>query len=161
MEHNASQTETLLICIGNDYRQDDRVGLFIGRQLKLKGLNGVQIVENSGDSMAMMDAWKNERTVILVDAVHSGQPAGTIYYFNAIADRLPEDIFAVSSHDISIPECITLSRSLDILPEKLIFYGIEGEDFGRGQQMSVAVRKAALKVEEMIAEICTNAPSAK
>jgi hydrogenase maturation protease len=109
-------------------------------------------MENSGDGMAMMDAWKDEETVILVDAVRSGQPAGTIFCFDAVANPMPEDIFAVSSHDVSIPDCIALSRSLGIFPEKLIFYGIEGENFGDGVQLSLAVKEAAIAVAEMIAE---------
>jgi hydrogenase maturation protease len=152
MENSAFLQERLLVCLGNEYRQDDGVGPFIGRQLKLKGFPGLRIMENAGDGMAMMDAWKDEETVILVDAVHSGQPAGTIFCFDAVADPMPEDIFAVSSHDVSIPECIALSRSLGIFPEKLIFYGIEGESFEQGVHLSAAVKEAANEVLEMIGE---------
>lgn len=152
MEHTTCLQERLLICIGNGYRQDDGVGLFIGEQLKLKDLPRVRIMENAGDGMAMMDAWKDEDIVILVDAVRSGQPAGTIFCFDAVANPLPEDIFAVSSHDIGIPDCIALSRSLGIFPEKLLFYGIEGENFGDGMQLSPVVKEAAIAVAERIAE---------
>jgi hydrogenase maturation protease len=156
MEHKTCLQEHLLICIGNEYRQDDGVGPFIGRHLKTKGLEGVRIIENAGDTMAMMDAWKDEDTVILVDAVRSGQPAGTIFCFDAVADPLPEDIFAVSSHDISIPECIALSRSLGIFPEKLIFYGIEGLNFGHGEQLSSVVKEAAEALSERITDDLLN-----
>ncbi|HAL83098.1 MAG TPA: hydrogenase maturation protease [Mucilaginibacter sp.] len=152
MNQRTSPAETLLICIGNDYREDDGLGLYIGRQPKIKALAGIRILENSGDGMAMMDAWKDAGTVIIVDAVHSGRPAGTIFRFDAINNPLPANIFAVSTHHVGIPECIALSRSLGLLPEKLIFYGIEGENFGQSTELSPIVKEAANAVVNSIAE---------
>jgi len=152
LEDNTSQPEVLLICIGNDYRQDDGAGLVVGRHLRIRGLKGIKVLENSGDGMALMDAWKNCDTVILVDAVQSGWPAGTIFYFDALKHTLPEDMFPVSSHNIGIPQCITLSRNLGLLPKKLIFYGIEGRNFAEGQTLSRATHDAANEVAEKIAE---------
>lgn len=140
----------LLICTGNEFRQDDGVGLFIGRQLKHKGLPGITVIENHGDGMALIEAWKGENMVILVDAVQSGQPAGTIHSFDLLRAPLPEGILHASSHQVGINECITLSRSLGLLPEKLFFYGIEGESFGNGTWLSITVLEAAWKVVESV-----------
>ena len=152
MKEKTGPAETLLICIGNDYREDDGLGFYIGRHPKIKNLQGIRILENSGDGMAMMDAWKDAGMVIIVDAVHSGRPAGTIFRFDAINNPLPANIFAVSTHHVGIPECIALSRSLGLLPEKLIFYGIEGESFGQSMELSAIVREAADAVVDNIVE---------
>ena len=155
MTNNITPHAPLLICIGNDYRGDDGVGLYIGRHAKIKGLN-VQVIENSGDGIAMMDTWKERGTVILVDAVYSGHPAGTIFRFDALNSSFPENMLPVSTHDVGIAECISLSDSLDLLPKKMIFYGIGGENFGQGKHLSAVVRKAADAVVGKIAEELAN-----
>lgn len=150
MKHNTAPQNALLICIGNDYRQDDGVGLFIGRLEKVRNMPGLRIIENHGDGMALMEAWKGEELVLLVDAVQSGRPAGTIVRFDVLADALPDDIMPTSTHNISLQDSVALSRSLGLLPGKLIFYGIEGEDFGHGEGLSDAVKAAAVEVAERI-----------
>jgi hydrogenase maturation protease len=149
----------LLIGIGNEYRQDDGAGPFICNHERIRGLKGVsglklkglRIMENSGDGIAMIKAWEGAGMAILVDAVYSGQPAGTIFRLDLMADPLPDYISPSSTHGFGIPDCIALSRSLGFLPGKMIFYGIEGEKFGQGLGLSAAVRLAAETVVEKIA----------
>ncbi len=159
MKYYSSRRKTLLICIGNEYRQDDGVGLFIAKHPKIRDLRGVSIIAGSGDGLALIEAWKTKGTVILVDAVHSGRPAGTLYRFDALTTPLPADIFLASTHNLGIPECIALSRSLGLLPEKLTFYGIEGVKFGQGTRLSAAVRETAeTAVEKISAELSGSNP---
>jgi len=151
MEQNAIGRDAILICIGNEYREDDGLGLYIGRHAKIRCLPNLRIIENSGDGMAMVDAWKDGRTVIVVDAVHSGRPPGTLFYFDLLENRIPSDVFTVSTHNIGIFECVALSKKLGLLPEKLIFYGIEVADSGYGRHLSPLVKGAADSLVEKIA----------
>ena len=139
-----------LICIGNYYRQDDALGLFIGKHPKIKSQSNIEVFENFGDAFALIEAWKEAETVIVVDAVKSGRAPGTIFRFNLLSDNLPPDIFTVSTHSSGIAECIAISRRLSMLPEKLIFYGIEGQLFGYGTEISDIVKEAMAQVVEQI-----------
>ena len=131
-----------LICIGNYYRQDDALGLFIGKHPKIKARANLEVVENFGDAFALIETWKEAGTVIIADAVKSGRAPGTIFRFDLLTDYLPEDIFTVSTHSSGIADCIALSRRLGMLPEKLIFYGIEGQLFGYGTEISDIVKES-------------------
>jgi hydrogenase maturation protease len=150
MKQDVTASKILLFGIGNEYREDDGLGLYIARHARVRRLRNLTIIENSGDGMAMMEAWKDAGTVVLVDAVRSGRPPGTIFHFDFLQHPVPADMFRLSSHDISIPECVELSIKLQLLPEKLLFYGVEGAFFGQGKQLSPAVTAAAAVLVDQI-----------
>ncbi|MDR3695943.1 hydrogenase maturation protease [Mucilaginibacter sp.] len=153
MKHGLSSSKILLIGIGNEFREDDGLGLYICRHDKIGRLQNLVIKENSGDGMTMMDAWKDEGTVVLIDAVRSGRAAGTIFHFDLLKDPLPPDLFNISTHNIGIPDCIILSEKLGLLPEKLIFYGVEGKNFGHGKKLSPVVKTAAdILIDQIFAD---------
>lgn len=146
-----SDPDILLIGIGNELRGDDAVGLLIARELEKASLPGIAILEESGEGAALIEAWEGHRTVFLFDAVSTGNfPPGTIYRFDANADKIPADFFHYSTHHFSVAEAIELSRSLNRLPEKLVVYGIEGVNFDYGIHLSPAIEKAMLKIVEEI-----------
>lgn len=153
MKQHSPASKVLLIGIGNEFREDDGLGLYVSRHDKITRLRNVAIIENSGDGMAMMDAWKDGRKVILIDAVRSGRPAGTIFYFDLLKDPIPSGLFNISTHNIGIPDCITLSKKLDLLPEKLFFYGVEGKNFGHGKKLSPVVKTATdILIDQIVAD---------
>lgn len=132
----------LIIGIGNMYRCDDGVGLYIAHCLKKKVLSCVNIIEQSGDGAVLMESWKDANTVILIDAVYSGGKPGTIYRFDAHKQLIPTEFFHYSTHTFGIAEAIELARALKQLPQNLIVYGIEGKCFEAGVRLSGEVENA-------------------
>jgi hydrogenase maturation protease len=143
---------TLVIGIGNEYRHDDTVGLIVARRLREKNLDGVKVLELSGEGAALIEAWRDAETVILVDAVHSGAAPGTIFRFAARQQSIPTTFFHYSTHAFSVAEAIELARTLNQLPSRLIVYGIEGKDFAAGEGTSPEVEQAASRVVDSITE---------
>jgi hydrogenase maturation protease len=143
-------TSTTIIGVGNTHRSDDGVGIAIARRLQQQRLAGLRILEESGDGAALLEAWKGATAVILLDAVYSGAPPGTIYRFDAHIDRIPSQFFRCSTHAFGVAEAIELARTLNQLPPRLIVYGIEGEKFSAGLGLSVAVEQAA---STMVAQV--------
>ena len=88
----------LIIGLGNDYRSDDAVGRVVARKLGAESLDGVRILEESGEGAASMDAWRGADFVILIDAVHSGAKPGTIYRIDAHAEEILRSFFHYSTH---------------------------------------------------------------
>jgi hydrogenase maturation protease len=154
-EHPSPQPPTLIIGIGNDYRRDDAVGLIVARQLKARRLPGVTVLESTGEGANLMALWAEAEKVILIDAVFSGAPAGSLHHFDALTHPPPADFFRQSTHTLGLAAAIQLARALDCLPAQLTFYGIEGSDFSLGVGLSPQIEAAAPEVVARIAsEIC-------
>ncbi len=100
----------------------------------------------------MIQAWQGAAWVMLVDAVRSGAPPGTIHRLDALAASLPSGFFHYSTHAFSVAEAVELARSLDQLPLHLVVYGIEGTNFAAGVELSPAVEQAVEAVVERAAD---------
>lgn len=131
----------LIIGIGNEYRSDDRIGLFIADKIHEKNQPGVTVEKASGEGTALMDLWKEKSCVIIIDAVSSNSSPGKVHRFNAHEESIPSKTFQCSTHNLSLVEAIELSRSLNSLPKKLIIFGIEGKDFSHGENISSEIKK--------------------
>lgn len=138
-----SGTRTVVIGVGNDFRSDDRIGLVVARALRARLRDGLAVGEYTGDTAGLLEAWQGADAAILVDAVVTGAAAGTIHRFDLGDGALPRHCFPCSTHAFSIPEAVELARALHGLPPRVIIYGIEGENFEPGLQLSGAVEEAA------------------
>jgi hydrogenase maturation protease len=156
VEHPILYSDIRFIGVGNELRQDDGVGIFIVRHLGLQHLSGVKTVETRRDAAHLIDLWQEAGIVFVFDAVYSGGTAGAVCRLNAVKKPLPADFFRLSTHALAIAEAVELSRVLNRLPVELIFYGIEGKNFGRGQGLSAECRRSALKVIQRVSEEIRN-----
>lgn len=132
-------TTTIFVAVGNPFRSDDAVGIAVLRHLRKDIPPGVTVLRETGDGAELFEAWKGAGAVILVDAVQSGSPPGTIHRFDAAAEKLPSWFSHSSTHSFGVAEAIELARSMGELPSRLIVYGIEGLDFSAGTELSPEV----------------------
>jgi len=147
---NKETPSVLIIGIGNEYRSDDGVGIYIVREIAKFNLPGVSSMEMSGEGSSLMEAWKDYENVIVLDAVCSGTEAGKVFKFYAHEERIPQRFFNYSTHDFSIAEAVELSRILGELPNHVLIYGLEGQIFSEGINLSAAVQQSA---DEVIKEV--------
>jgi hydrogenase maturation protease len=140
----------VVIGVGNEFRRDDGVGLVVAHALRTHALPGVEVIEASGEGAELLLVWEGAESVIVVDALASGAPPGTIYRLDATAGPLPASFFAASSHAFGLAEAVELARVLGNLPPRLVIYGIEGSDFRPGHGMTLPVSLAARKVVRQI-----------
>jgi len=138
----------VVIGVGNEYRSDDGAGIAVVRRLRALFPTEVRVWEESGEGAALIEAWKDATWVVLVDAARSGVPPGTIHRLDARAAPVPTGFFHYSTHAFSVAEAVELARSLNQLPAHLIVYGIEGENFAAGVELSCAVKQG---VEAVVA----------
>jgi hydrogenase maturation protease len=142
-----SQNPVLIICLGNRFRSDDGVGLYIADTIRSYGNELVEVVDNISDSAALMDTWSNKDRVFIVDAVNSNGKPGAIYRFDVSNKNIPADIFArYSTHSINLAEAIEMAKILARMPKSLVVFGIEGADFEAGTGLAPEVEKAASAV---------------
>jgi hydrogenase maturation protease len=140
-----------VIGVGNEWRGDDAAGLLVARRLKAEPRPGVEIVEIRGTAGAVQEAWKGAAGAIVVDTVVSGGRPGAIYRFNVYGAGVPAELSrSPSSHGWGVAEALALGQVLQELPPWLIIYGIEGKNFGPGQEVSQEVEAA---IPEMVRRI--------
>jgi hydrogenase maturation protease len=150
----------LVIGIGNELRGDDGLGPTVVRALREKDLHGVRVMEMEGEGAALIDAWRGYDRVILVDAIASGSTPGLFHALDACITEIPRTLFRSSSHLFGVGEAIELARRVDLLPHTLWVYGIEGDSFGFGDQLSPSVKSrlpefledVMEKVQELLSE---------
>lgn len=149
--------DILIIGIGNIFRGDDFAGLAAARLLREMQLPGIKILELDGDMTGLLDAWQEAAKVIVIDAVTSKSPAGTIFRFAAHEQPLPQKMFATccSCHAFGVAQQIEMARSLKQLPPCLIVFGIEGKDFTLGSKLSPEVEEALPRLVEQVRQDLT------
>jgi hydrogenase maturation protease len=139
----AASASPRIFGIGNRDRGDDAVGRSIAARLAGRGLDAV---EHSGDGADLLNAWPLDRPVIVIDAMRSGAPPGTIRRFDALAAPLPAGVFALSSHALGLAFAVEMARTLRRLPPALTVIGIEIERIATGADLSPPVAAAADRV---------------
>lgn len=143
MSSAPEQPRRVVIGVGNAARGDDAAGVIAAR--RLGGL------EHEGDPVALLHVWCDADTAIVIDAVSSGAPPGTVHRFDATAAPLPTKLRGSSStHALGLAEAIELGRTLGQLPARLIVYGIEGERFEAGAELTPAVAAAIEAVVDAV-----------
>ena len=136
-----------IIGCGNLHRGDDAAGIIAAERLRAMGVEASVCV---GGFAQLMDMWHGTDDVIVIDAVVTGAPAGTVHLWDA-SRPLPFSKSSAWTHGMGIAEAIELSRALKRLPARLQIYGIEGRNFELGLPPLPEVVEATAEVARRIA----------
>jgi len=137
---------TRIIGCGNLNRGDDGVGIYMADRLREYGIPAETC---TGDATGLMEVWCGAADVLILDAVCTGAPIGTIHQWDMRHSRLPARSWA-STHGFGIAEGIELARKLGRLPKRLRIYGIEIAQFAAGTDLSREVRASADKLLQRV-----------
>jgi hydrogenase maturation protease len=136
----------LVIGLGSPDRGDDAVGRAVARAVAAL-LPDVAVVDHE-DPTGLLEVWAGHHPVVLVDAVRSGAPAGTVHTLETgqAAPPVTSGAWAHSgygsTHAVGIAEMVELGRALGRLPERLVVVGVEAEDFAHGAPLTPRVAEA-------------------
>lgn len=139
--------KTRIIGCGNLQRMDDGAGVLVAQRLREVG---VPAEIQSGGAFELIAGWDNKEHLILIDAVRTGAPAGTIHVWEGSPPQLPHATH-FSSHGFGLAEAFRLGQILNCLPERITVFGIEGDQFGMGEQVSPDVLTATERLAQQIA----------
>lgn len=148
----------VIIGVGNAMRHDDGLGVEavarLGRSLGSGQGVGTELLTTSGEPTRLIEAWTGRRLAVVIDAIRTGTPSGSIHRLVVGTDPLPHWASADSSHSAGLAEAVTLARALDRLPDELIIYGVEAANLSLGEGLSAPV-EAALPalVRRVLAEV--------
>lgn len=149
----------LFVAVGNDYRRDDGVGLYIYKNI-CKAIKGKNIIKtNNGDSTSIIEFFnagsiienyvfdliaKEPKKIIIIDAANFSQKTGDVGIFNI--GNLPDT--SLSTHNIPLSVIISVIKSE--INTEIVFLGIQYEDISFGEELSKYVRFSADKVVDFI-----------
>jgi hydrogenase maturation protease len=140
-----TSARTLIIGLGNSLLRDDAVGLRVARQVRaaLSGREDIEVAEEACGGLRLMERMIGFDRAILIDAIRSGRPPGTVLTLD------PRDMrtqHSASSHDVNLPTALALGRRTGArLPadDRLSVIAIEAEDVETfGEEMTAAVEAA-------------------
>jgi len=122
--------KTLIIGLGNPLLKDDSVGLRVIQILKesIGELPDVELMEDYWGGLRLMEQMVGYERAIIVDAICTGAPAGTIHILSP--DDIPTQRSA-SVHDVNLPTALEFGRQAGAqLPssENILLIGIEAAD---------------------------------
>jgi hydrogenase maturation protease len=146
------ETSITVVGIGNEFRGDDAVGLMVLRQLKGSTPTGARLIELAGDESHLLELMRSADAMIIVDAVQSSAPAGTIFRVDTGREPAPKDFLLFSTHAFETVTAIETARALGILPRETLLYGIVGKDFSYKVGMTEEVEDAIEVIREGILE---------
>jgi hydrogenase maturation protease len=143
----------LVIGLGNPLLRDDAVGLHVVRQVRaaLGEQEDVEVAEEVCGGLRLMERMIGFDRAILIDAIRSGRPPGTVWMLD------PRDMrtqHSASAHDVNLPTALALGRLTGArLPSddhfRVIAIAVEDvETFG--EEMSPAVEAAVPRAADRV-----------
>ena len=147
----------VIVGIGQSLRGDDAAGLEAVRlwqkTFPQTAADPRLRIEQAGmPGLELIDLLANADGVLLVDAVQSGSPAGTLHMVK------PEQVASFetgsgSAHGWGVAETLALARELRYaLPEQIFILGIEAASFTIGDPLCKEVTASLTRAAEMIEE---------
>lgn len=138
----------LVVGLGNPHAGDDAVGVLVADAVARRALPGVRVVTHE-DPTDLPLLWAGAEAVVVVDAVLSGRPVGTVVVLDE-EGSLPVAA-ASGTHDFGLADAFALSRALGTLPARWVVVGVEGRSLTPGTPISDAVAAAVGDAADAVA----------
>jgi hydrogenase maturation protease len=154
--------KTLVLGLGNPLITDDSVGLRVVEALRplLADRADLEVSEDHWGGLRLMERMIGFDRAIVVDAIQTGAPPGTIHQLTP--DGIPTQRSA-SAHDVNLSTALELGRRAEAhLPKNSDIYlvGIEAQDILTfGEQCTPAVKAAIAPAVESVLKLLDTFPT--
>src|SRR5208283_3032405 len=118
----------LVLGLGNTLLSDDGVGPALLDQLSgsaQRWEGQVEFMDGGTQGLALLGRLSGRKALIIVDAVKTGAPPGTIHRMTLAELRSVNPGHASSSHEGNAGELLAAAQLLDELPARLFVIGVE------------------------------------
>lgn len=139
------ESHTLILALGNPLRGDDGVGAAVLAALREADLPaGVALVDGGTAGLESVLLMQGYRRAIVVDAAQMGLEAGAWRRFDLHEATLQAgDLSQIGTlHAAGLSEALALGAALGILPPEIIIFGVQPQEVGWEEGLSVAVQAA-------------------
>jgi hydrogenase maturation protease len=132
----------VLAAFGNEHRRDDGAGLLVAAEAASR-LPAIDYLGSMADPFELWGRWDGADVAVIVDAVRSGAPAGTVHVVDIAGEGWRRGVRdGTSTHGFGLPDVLRLARALGRAPGRVVLVGVEGDDFGPGRGLTPRVRAA-------------------
>ena len=139
----------VLVPLGTPFRGDDAIGRLVVDAVRERRPD-IEVLDCRDEPTRLIDALDGRTLVVVVDAVTSGAPTGTVHRVIRDDGRLPRELSLASTHAMGIADALDLAHALGKGPRRVVLVGVEGRAFGLGDPVSPevesSVRGAAAEV---------------
>jgi hydrogenase maturation protease len=139
-ELNAGKDRIVVVGLGNPLLRDDGAGVHLVRDLASRYLcpANVIFIDGGTSAMALLDIMGDAELLIIVDAVHIDEPAGTLVQVSQeqLLGGFRRQFFA---HHSGISGALCALELLGRSPKQVRLFGIQAESLAVGMELTPAV----------------------
>lgn len=144
----------LLLGVGNLLLTDEGIGIHaIQRIVEGNRLpEEIEIVDGGTAGLALLYYLEGVETLVIIDAVETGGPAGTIV--RLAGEQIPAYMsLKVSPHEITLPDFLAAAQLRDLYPKEVVVWGMQPHSLEVGVELSAAVEaRLDLLIEYVVDE---------
>lgn len=143
-----------VVGLGDPEKGDDGIGPRVLELMKA-GPDTFRL-QPSLDMLSLVDLGKAISHVIIIDAARSGGEPGRVLTLELSGPlrknlrRNDINLLGPFMHGVDLSQVLLMADDLDQFPERIIVYGVVGENFKRGAPMSPAVEAAAHELATLL-----------
>jgi hydrogenase maturation protease len=132
----------VVICLGNRYLRDDGIGIQVAEDLRDRNL-GEDILVDACQTvdLSLLCHCKGASKVVLVDALKSGAPPGTVSKYNIVPDEGPF-VSLPGLHELQLHDLFDIARQTGFLTCPVTIIGVEPKDCSVGEGLSAELVNA-------------------
>lgn len=147
-------TKTAVVGFGNILMGDEGVGVHIIHELQKKYLgvpDNLEFIDGGTSALDVVLSLNNVDKLVIVDAMQGNKKPGDTYEFNySDVNKLFQSDSEISLHDLNIFESLKIAEKTKILPEKIIFIGIEPKEIVPKIELSKELKEKINNIIEII-----------
>jgi len=144
------KSKPVIMGLGNPLFQDEGLGVHcIARLADADFHEQAELIDGGTDSLALLGVVEAAKHLLVIDAIDTDAPAGTICRVNG--DEIPLMMAGrMSAHQIGFQEVLALASLRGKLPAELILIGVQPESLDWGTELTHTVTAAIPAVIEMV-----------
>jgi hydrogenase maturation protease len=145
--------DVVVIGLGNVLLSDEGIGVHLIRKLSehQDKFPSVEFIDAGTAGMKLLHLIANRKKAVIIDCVKMGAKPGTIRRFTSDDVQSIKKLSHFSLHEVDILQVINLSKQLDECPGEVVFFGIEPESLGPGQNLTKTLSD---KIDVYKTDIC-------
>ncbi|MEF8776829.1 MAG: hydrogenase maturation protease [Haloarculaceae archaeon] len=152
---DSPSADLAIVGVGNSIMGDDGVGPKLIERLGESAVGSaadVRLVDAGTTGFLALEAMSGAERAVVVDAVETGDPPGTIHEYRCVDGTFETEIPEMTMHDVSFTEAMAAGRDVYDLPDEIRILGVEPADVSIGEELSEAVEQAATELEGLLTE---------
>jgi hydrogenase maturation protease len=135
-----------VVGIGNRYLRDDAIGIEVADELALRRMKRNVLVRSCrAADLSLLAQFAGASKIVLVDALMSGAPPGTVSRYAVSPNKNPLDSIP-GLHSLDLRDMFDIATQTGLLTCPVTIVGVEPKDLSPGEGMSPELVRAVPKV---------------